>query len=75
MPTYTEDFEGCRIVIATEPFDGPVIKGQHRLVSVTVTRDGNDLGAPWVANERKDEAEMVKQALANARAFIRNRRP
>ena len=42
MPTYTEDFEGCRIVTVTEPFDGPVIKGQHRLVSVTVTRDGKD---------------------------------
>jgi hypothetical protein len=76
MAVHAGEFRGCAITVTTEEFRHELFGLRHRTVSVTVTREGRDLGYhPGSALEGRDEAELVELAAQGARTFIANRFP
>jgi hypothetical protein len=76
MGVHTGDFRGCEVTVTTEEFRHELFGLRHRVVSVTVTRGGKDLGYQLgSALDGRDEAELVELAARGARTFIANRFP
>lgn len=76
MSIHTGEFRGCTISVRTEEFRHQLFGLRYRVVSVTVTRAGQDLGYPLAsAIEGRDEGEVVEMAAGAARTFIANRHP
>jgi hypothetical protein len=70
---HSGDFKGCTISVKTEEFRHELFGLRYRVVAVTVTRAGKDLGYPAPAVEGRDESEVVEKAASAARVFITNR--
>ena len=74
MAVHTGEFRGCEIAATTEEFRHDLFGLRHRVVSVTVTREGKDLGYQLgSALDGRDEAALVELAARGARTFIANR--
>ncbi len=73
---HSGEFRGCTISVKTEEFRHDLFGLRYRVVAVTVTRAGKDLGYPLApAVEGRDESEVVEKAASAARVFITNRFP
>jgi hypothetical protein len=76
MSVHAGEFRGCAITVTTEQYQDELFGPRHRVTSVTVTRDGEDLGYPLAIELKgKDEAELVELAARGARVYIANRFP
>ena len=76
MSVHTGEFRGCVISVTTEQYEDELFGPRHRVASVTVTRDGEDLRYPLATElTGKDEAKLVELAARGARTYIANRFP
>lgn len=76
MAVHTGEFRGCTISVATEEFRHELFGLRYRVIAVTVTRGGKDLGYHLSTTiDGRAEAEVVEKAAVGARTFIANRFP
>jgi hypothetical protein len=71
---HSGEFSSCTISVKTEEFRHDLFGLRYRVLAVTVTHAGKDLGYHHaVPIEGREEGEVVERAAGGARTFIANR--